>query len=184
MTVMNTAVSGMLGQNNWLSTIAQNVANAATTGYKDAETQFASLVDNAGAAGAVAGMGVSTSSLTLAALQGSISGTAVPTNLAIQGAGFFVVSNGSDQTYLTRAGSFVPDASGNLVNAAGYSLMGEPIRNGASPTGAGSLAALQTVNVDQAPTYVAPTTAGALAVNLPSTASIVAAASTPAGGGS
>lgn len=184
MTVMNTAVSGMLGQNNWLSTIAQNVANAATTGYKDAETQFASLVDNAGAAGAVAGMGVSTSSLTLAALQGSISGTAVPTNLAIQGAGFFVVSNGSDQTYLTRAGSFVPDASGNLVNAAGYSLMGEPIRNGASPTGAGSLAALQTVNVDQAPTYVAPTTAGALAVNLPSTAGIVAAASTPAGGGS
>ena len=43
---------------------------------------------------------------------------------------------------------------------------------------------MQTVNVDQAPTYVAPTTAGALAVNLPSTAGIVAAASTPAGGGS
>jgi flagellar hook protein FlgE len=184
MTVMNTAVSGMLGQNNWLSTIAQNVANAGTTGYKDAETQFASLVDNVGSLGAVAGMGVSTSSLTLAALQGSISATAVPTNLAIQGAGFFVVSNGSDQTYLTRAGSFVPDASGNLVNAAGYSLMAAPVQNGVPPAGAGSLGALQTVNVDQARTYVAPTTAGALAVNLPSTASIVPAASTPAGGGS
>src|SRR5579863_5041312 len=44
MTMLNTAVSGMLAQNNWLSTIAQNIANSSTTGYKNAETDFDALV--------------------------------------------------------------------------------------------------------------------------------------------
>ena len=43
----------------------------------------------------------------------------------MQGNGFFVVSNAANtQQFLTRAGSFVPDAQGNLVNAAGYYLLG------------------------------------------------------------
>ena len=45
MSMMGTAVSGMLGDTNWLSSISQNVANANTTGYKDAETEFATVVD-------------------------------------------------------------------------------------------------------------------------------------------
>ena len=49
-----------------------------------------------------------------------------PTNMAIEGNGFFVVQNASGQTFLTRAGSFEPDAQGNLVNASGYTLMGYP----------------------------------------------------------
>ena len=47
MSILNTAVSGMLANTNWLSTIAQNVANANTTGYKNVETEFATLVDSA-----------------------------------------------------------------------------------------------------------------------------------------
>ena len=46
------------------------------------------------------------------------------TDLAISGDGFFVVSDPDGTPYLTRAGSFVPDGDGNLVNAAGFKLMG------------------------------------------------------------
>ena len=45
MSLMGTAVSGMLGDTSWLSNISQNVANANTTGYKNAETEFATVVD-------------------------------------------------------------------------------------------------------------------------------------------
>ena len=45
MSILNTSVSGMLANSNWLSTISQNVANANTTGYKNVETDFSTLVD-------------------------------------------------------------------------------------------------------------------------------------------
>jgi flagellar hook protein FlgE len=180
MSVMNSAVLGMSAQTNWLSTIAQNVANSSTTGYKDAETEFSALVDQVGA-GNAPGLGVTTSSITLASLQGSIVATSTPTDLAIQGGGFFVVSDSAGDTFLTRDGSFVPDASGNLVNAGGYYLMGASVQNGGS---ASSFSDLQKVNVDQAGSQGTPTTAGTLSVNLPSTAAIVPTALTPAGGGS
>ena len=57
------------------------------------------------------------------------------TNLAVQGSGFFVVSNSSGDFYLTRNGSFVPDASGNLVNSAGYYLMANDVQSGVGPAG-------------------------------------------------
>jgi flagellar hook protein FlgE len=182
MTIMNTSVSGMLAQDSWLSAISQNVANTSTSGYKDAETEFASMVDNIGSSSQFPGIGVSTTTRTLAALQGSITATAVPTNLAIQGAGFFVVSNSAGENFLTRAGSFVPDASGNLVNAAGLELMGAPIQNGVAPA-TSSLGALVPINIAQSGDYSAPTTTGSLSLNLPSSASIVPTASTLAGGG-
>jgi len=46
MSILNTSLSGMLANNNWLTTISQNVANANTTGYKNVETQFSALVDS------------------------------------------------------------------------------------------------------------------------------------------
>ena len=67
--------------------------------------------------------------------------------MAIEGNGFFVVENASGQTYLTRAGSFAPDASGNLVNASGYTLMGYPISSGSSQPASYSLDQLQPVQI-------------------------------------
>ena len=60
MSLMGTAVSGMLGDTSWLTNISQNVANANTTGYKDAETEFATVVDEVGSA-ASSGGGVTAS---------------------------------------------------------------------------------------------------------------------------
>ena len=113
----------MLADQNWLSSISQNVANANTTGYKNLETEFSTLVDQARRAGPPQGAGVKRARVSLNALQGSVVSTQTATNLAVQGSGFFIVSNSAGDLYLTRNGSFVPDASGNLVNCAGYYLM-------------------------------------------------------------
>ena len=77
----------------------------------------------------------------------------------------------------------MPDKNGDLVNAAGYYLMGQSIPSGGSAT-VGSVASLQKVNVNQTGLVASATTTGSLNVNLPASAAIVPTGSTPAGGGS
>jgi flagellar hook protein FlgE len=178
MSILNTSVSGMLADSNWLSSISQNVANSNTTGYKNVETDFSSLVDQISSGDPDFG-GVATSQVSLNSLQGNVVSTSTPTDLAVQGAGFFVVSNASGELFLTRNGSFTPDASGNLVNSAGYYLMGANVEDGASPLAANSLTGLQKVNVVNAGQTATATTAGSLTANLPSTATPVAVADLP-----
>ena len=81
---------------------------------------------------------------------GQVAATPTATDLAVQGAGFFIVSDASGNIYLTRNGSFVPDASGNLVNSAGYYLMGCQRPERRSPLAVNSLSGLQKVNVASA----------------------------------
>jgi len=176
MTILNTSVSGMLADSNWLSSISQNVANANTTGYKNAETEFSTLVDQVSTA--AAGGGVMTTTRNLNTLQGNVVSSSTATNLALQGSGFFVVSDSSGATYLTRNGSFVPDASGNLVNSAGYYLMGNDVQSGSAPP-ANALSTLQKVNVAAAGETAAPTTSGSIVANLPSSATPIAATDLP-----
>ena len=174
MSLMGTAVSGMLGDTSWLSNISQNVANANTTGYKNANTEFATVVDQVGAASS-AGGGVTATMRSLNSLQGSVVGTSTTTDLAIKGDGYFVVSDSGGALYLTRNGSFVPDASGNLVNSAGYYLMGYNVQSGAASGTTNSLAGMVKVNTITSGEAATPTTTGTLAVNLPSTAPVGAA---------
>ena len=97
------------------------------------------------------------------------------TNLAVQGNGFFVVSDAAGDVFLTRDGSFVPDASGNLVNmAAGYYLMGTNVQNGNFSPVANSLSGLQKVNVSKSGEQAVATTSGTLSVNLDSRTAAVA----------
>jgi flagellar hook protein FlgE len=175
MTVLNTSVSGMLADSNWLSSISQNVANANTTGYKNSETEFSTVVD--AVSNTAPGGGVTTTVRSLNTLQGNIVSSATPTNLAVQGSGYFVVSDSSGALYLTRDGSFVPDASGNLVNSAGYYLMGSNIQGGGAP--ANALSSLQKVNVASSSMTASATTSASIAANLPSSATPVAAANLP-----
>ncbi len=176
MTILNTSVSGMLADSNWLSSISQNVANANTTGYKNQETDFSTIVD--AVSSNTAGGGVTTSLRSLNALQGNIVSSATSTNLAIQGAGFFVVSDSSGALYLTRNGSFAADASGNLVNSAGYYLMGSNVQGGSAPP-ANALSSLEKVNVVNAGQSATPTTTGSLTANLPASATLIAPANLP-----
>ncbi len=167
MSILNTSASGMSANQNWLSSISQNVANATTTGYKGIETEFTTMVDQA-PGGPYVGEGVQTTTISYNALQGGVVSSTTATNLAVQGAGFFVVSDGAGNLLLTRNGSFVPDSSGNLVNSSGLYLMADDIRNGQTVS-ANSLSSLSKVNVESSGLTAAATTKGSLAVNLPST---------------
>jgi flagellar hook protein FlgE len=172
MSVLNTSVSGMLGDSNWLSTIAQNVANANTTGYKNTGTNFLSLVESAGDTPQLAG--VATNTVSYNGLQGQLASTQTSTNLAVQGAGFFIVSDTSGNVYLSRNGSFVPDSQGNLVNSAGYFLMAVPTTPAtASSQTVNSISGLQKVNVDGQAASAAASTAASLTLNLNSSAAVV-----------
>jgi flagellar hook protein FlgE len=177
MSILDTSVSGMLANTNWLSTIAQNVANANTTGYKNVETDFQTLVDSgsedlgASSSSSSEFAGVATKAIALNALQGTVQATSTTTDLAVQGTGYFVVSDSSGDVYLTRDGSFVPDSAGNLVNAAGYYLLGSPTST--SGVALNSLSGLQKINVADASDTSIPSTTATLVANLPSTSTAV-----------
>jgi flagellar hook protein FlgE len=169
MSIMGAAVSGMNADTTWLASISQNIANANTTGYKNNETSFEALVDQTSSASYDAA-GVSTNTMSLNTMQGIVvGGQSSVTDLAVQGNGYFVVSNSSGDTFLTRDGSFVPDASGNLVNSDGYFLMGYNIQNGPATISANSYAGMSIVNVDSASEKATPSTAGTFSANLPTT---------------
>lgn len=122
---MKTAVSGMNAQANRLSTVSDNIANVNTTGYKAVSTAFSSLVLPSGAGNYNSG-GVSTTVRQAVSDQGDISYTTSGYDLAISGDGFFIVQGADGVPVLTRAGDFTKDDNGNLVNSAGFTLMGYP----------------------------------------------------------
>lgn len=127
--MMRTGVSGMNAQANRLSAVADNIANSDTTGYKRSSVEFSSLVmSNTG--GAYNSGGVNSTIRTAVTDRGDLRGTSSVSDLAIRGDGFFVVQDSGGTPFLTRAGSFVPDAQGRLVNAAGFQLMAYSYANG------------------------------------------------------
>jgi flagellar hook protein FlgE len=163
---MRTGVSGMSAQSNKLSTVSDNIANVNTTGYKRASTEFSSLILKSGSGNYDSGA-VETTVRYAISDPGNLSFTTSTTDLAVQGNGFFVVQDPSGNNFLTRAGAFVPDSQGNLVNAAGFKLMGYNIQNGATPTvAANGYAGLQVVNVDQMTLQASASTKATVAANL------------------
>src|SRR5947207_10366938 len=144
--MMRTSASGMAAQANRLSTVADNIANSGTTGYKRASAEFASLILQSGQSEYISGS-VDTHVRYAVSEQGSFKFTTSATDLGIKGNGFFVVSNEAGQTFLTRAGSFVPDGNGNLVNAAGYKLMGFAASDGSTNIVSNGTAGLTAVSV-------------------------------------
>ncbi len=150
------SVGGMAAQSNALTNIGQNVANLATVGYKRTTTNFASMVNQpqwrqletgATTFSPLNSGGVTTNSVTRVLSQGTLTTTSSATDLAVNGLGMFVVSDSSGNAYLTRSGSFVADANGNLVNSNGYYLMSY----GASGSQSGStITGLEKVNVGAA----------------------------------
>src|SRR5215467_4921105 len=134
---LNTAVGGLSAQSFALQNISGNIANSQTTAFKGTNTSFQTLLSSQGLAPSQQNAGdVIASSTSTVTVQGSIQSSAVGTNMAINGDGFFVVQkptsftagipNFNGTTYYTRAGNFQVQ-NGFLVNSAGYYLMGLPI---------------------------------------------------------
>jgi len=177
--MMRTSASGMNAQANRLGTVADNIANSSTTGYKRASAEFSSLVLDSGTSEFVSGS-VETKVRYAIGEQGAFKFTTSVTDLAVKGNGFFVVSgNDPTQTFLTRAGSFVQDGNGNLVNAAGYTLMGYSLASGNPNVVSNGTAGLSVVNLGTLALQANPSTSGSLFVNLPSGAAVTPAANLP-----
>jgi len=131
---LNTAVGGLQAQSFALQNISGNIANASTTGYKGIGTTFEDLIPDSTTPNKQVAGGVTAFAQATITTQGTVSGTTVGTNMAINGDGFFsvqkptsVVDNSpvfNGVTDYTRRGDFQVNANGNLVNGAGYYLMG------------------------------------------------------------
>ncbi|RWH72742.1 flagellar hook protein FlgE [Mesorhizobium sp.] len=176
--MMRTGVSGMNAQANRLSTVADNIANSDTTGYKRSSAEFSSLI-MPGTGGAYNSGGVTTSIRSAISTQGVMTYTTSVSDLAVNGDGFFVVQDASGTPYLTRAGSFVPDAQGRLVNAAGYQLMAYSYANGDPAATANGFEGLVPVQISDQEMTATPSTDGIFSGNLPAGATPVAAGSLP-----
>ena len=121
-----------------IDTIAQNIANASTTGYRAEGLVFAEHVSRADGDYPSLSMGHATGRVTDEA-QGGLSMTGGTYDLAIEGEGYFTVLGEDGETLLTRAGAFTPDAFGTLSTPDGLPVLdlgGAPVQ---IPPGAGAL---------------------------------------------
>jgi flagellar hook protein FlgE len=113
-----------------MSVIGNNIANANTIGFKSSRTIFGDLLSSqiSGSGGiSQVGRGVGLSIVDNMFSQGTFENTESNTDLAVEGSGFFMVSDpatGNAVNQYTRAGSFRFDADGYLVNPEGYNVMG------------------------------------------------------------
>jgi len=130
-----TAASGMKCQQSCIDTIANNLANVNTTGFKSSQLNFQDLLydqqilpgteatqGNEVPTGLQVGSGVKIISTSTALTQGNLNQTSGQLDLAVQGNGFFRVTMPDGTLAYTRAGSLGLDGTGRLVTAAGFPL--------------------------------------------------------------
>jgi flagellar hook protein FlgE len=133
------ALSGLEADNTALNTIANNLSNMSTNGYKDKTTSFSDMFyQSMGTSGAgndiVVGTGTKVAATSTDYSQGSYNTSGMTSSdMAVDGDGFFVVSNGSSQ-FLTRDGSFTESSTGQLQTASGDNLMGYSVTGGVADT--------------------------------------------------
>lgn len=169
--MMRTGVSGMNAQASRLSTVADNIANSGTTGYKRSSTEFSTLVlPNTG--GNYNSGGVNTAVISSISAQGVLQYTTSVSDLAVNGSGFFVVQDAGGTPYMTRAGAFVPDGEGRLVNAAGFQLMAYSYENGVPAATVNGFEGLVPVVIRDQEMTATPSTEGYFTGNLPSGAEV------------
>jgi flagellar hook protein FlgE len=128
------ALSGLNASSEDLSVISNNLANMNTVGYKSSDANFQDLFyQQIGTSGnnnpEQVGEGVQIGSVDTQFTQGSIQATGVPTDVAVQGQGFFVADKNGSQEY-TRAGNFSVSSDGQLMTADGGQVMGYSAVNG------------------------------------------------------
>jgi flagellar basal-body rod protein FlgF len=143
-----TRQSGLLRE---MDQVANNIANLSTTGFRREGLIFSEFVQETGPGEpslSMAAARVRTTTL----VQGAMTQTAAPFDLAIEGPGFFLVETAAGER-LTRAGSFTPSAEGELLTPDGHRLLDEGGGPVFVPPDAASVALAQdgTLSVDGAP---------------------------------
>ncbi|MCW3636609.1 flagellar hook protein FlgE [Burkholderia cenocepacia] len=145
-------LSGLAGASNALDVIGNNIANANTVGFKSSTAQFADMYANsvATSVNTQIGIGTSLNSVQQQFGQGTINTTNSSLDVAINGNGFFQMSNNGVTTY-SRDGTFQRDKNGFIVDSQGRNLMGYAANAG------GVINTAQTVPLQAPTTNIAPT---------------------------
>lgn len=156
---LQTALSGLLGAQTGLNTVSNNLANASTTAFKSQTALFEDVYP-AGATN-TPGIGTATEGISSDFTQGNLTATGNPLDAAIQGNGYFAISNNGTQQY-TRDGAFQIDSiTGQMVTASGAKLLGYP------QTAGGLLGStLAPITINTGAIAAKPTSALGLTLNL------------------
>jgi flagellar hook protein FlgE len=173
-------LSGLNVSSAALEAIGNNVSNSATVGFKSARGQFADVfaASLSGSGASQIGIGASLAAVPQQFTQGNITATNNPLDVAINGGGFFRMSNNGAITY-SRNGQFQLDKNGYIVNAAGNRLQGYPATYTQDP--AGTIVQSTPTDLFIDPTDLQPKTTSAitLGMNLDSRMTIPNSASHP-----
>lgn len=169
-----TGVAGLAANSRAMANTSTNIANVNTVGYKSTRNEFSTLLSTT-TIGSYTG-GVKNVSMPQISTQGNLLQTSSPTDLAISGNGFFVVTPtpidapSITEVNYTRSGAFQKDASGYLRNSSGYYLQGWALdANGNIPTNANDVSL---VNLGQVNGTALPTSTATLRANLQSSAPV------------
>jgi flagellar hook protein FlgE len=177
---LNAGVAGLSANATRLATIADNIANSGTYGYKRASAEFENFViSQARGAGTYSAGGVKASTTRLIDEHGPLVGTGNALDLAISGRGMLPVTTavslnattGERPLMMTTTGAFRPDADGILRTESGLVLLGWPANaDGSIPVlPRDTITGLEPVVVNANQTAGDPTTTVNLGVNLPAT---------------
>ncbi len=138
---MSTALTGLSASETQIDVTGNNLANANTVGFKASDVLFANqflqtqsvgsspTVANGGKNPQQQGLGVEVAEITPNFSQGTISTANSPTDLAIQGDGFFIVQGQNGEQNYTRNGTFTTNAENQLVTGTGNRVMGYGIND-------------------------------------------------------
>ena len=134
-------LTGLEADSTALNTVANDLSNMNTTAFKAETTNFADLfyqqIGSTGSGNPIeVGAGVKVASNEISFAQGSINSTLNSTDVALDGTGFFVVSNGGGGYEYSRAGNFSVASNGDIVTSNGLSVMGYPAPGGVVNTNA------------------------------------------------
>ena len=177
---LNASVSGLKAQSAAIAAVSENIANASTTAYKKREISFESLITASSAASSVnqLGGGVTYATSQNITQQGLVQNTGKSTNIAINGQGFFVVTDDpsnqpSGFTY-TRNGDFSTDENGLLINNEGSILLGQRTNELGEVTAANAsdLNSLEPVALNTISGTAGATTEVGVDINLPADSAI------------
>lgn len=130
--------SGIASHGTAIAVVGDNISNSSTIGFKASRAEFQDLIAGGQTAGKIVGSGSSTSGVSAIFDQGTLEFTSRPLDLAIDGNGFFVVSEGA-QRYYTRAGNFKVNSAGYIVSQDDKTVLGFP---------AGGSGALEPLNIN------------------------------------
>ena len=183
MTILSSLYSGVSGittNGNALSIIGDNIANVNTIGFKTSRPSFADVMaaSLSGASQTQIGQGARLAAIETQFTQGSFETTSNPTDLSIDGNGFFIIQD-ANGVYYSRAGQFHFDKDGDLVNPQGKKVQGYGVDSSGNITGA-----LGDINISGISSAPNATTSVSIDANLDSRESAIGSSQTVISGSS